>query len=57
MDMTMESCRTFVTVLASDAPAPGGGTMPPLDMNLQVPVQGGQGYGQLQRALNQTGVV
>ena len=25
MDMTMESCRTFVEVLASDAPAPGGG--------------------------------
>ena len=39
------------------APAPGGGMMPPLDMNQQIPVQGGQGYGQLQRALNQTGVV
>ena len=25
MDMTMESCRSFVEVLASDAPAPGGG--------------------------------
>ena len=25
MDMTMESCRKFVEVLASDAPAPGGG--------------------------------
>ena len=25
MDMTMASCREFVTVLASDAPAPGGG--------------------------------
>ncbi|MBR3972531.1 MAG: cyclodeaminase/cyclohydrolase family protein [Oscillospiraceae bacterium] len=25
MDMTMESCRTFVEVLASSAPAPGGG--------------------------------
>ena len=25
MDMTMESCREFVKVLASDAPAPGGG--------------------------------
>ena len=25
MDMTMESCRKFVDVLASDAPAPGGG--------------------------------
>ena len=25
MDMTLESCREFVTVLASDAPAPGGG--------------------------------
>ena len=25
MDMTMESCRRFVEVLASDAPAPGGG--------------------------------
>ena len=25
MDMTMESCRTFVEVLSSSAPAPGGG--------------------------------
>ena len=25
MDMTLASCREFVTVLASDAPAPGGG--------------------------------
>ena len=25
MDMTMENCRRFVEVLASDAPAPGGG--------------------------------
>ena len=25
MDMTMETCRKFVEVLASDAPAPGGG--------------------------------
>ena len=25
MDMTLESCRTFVEVLASSAPAPGGG--------------------------------
>ena len=25
MDMTMQSCRKFVEVLASDAPAPGGG--------------------------------
>ena len=25
MDMTMETCRKFVDVLASDAPAPGGG--------------------------------
>ena len=25
MDMTMENCRKFVEVLASDAPAPGGG--------------------------------
>ena len=25
MDMTMETCRNFVSVLASDAPAPGGG--------------------------------
>ena len=25
MDMTMENCRKFVVVLASDAPAPGGG--------------------------------
>ena len=27
MDMTMESCRKFVEVLASDAPAPGGGSI------------------------------
>ena len=26
MDMTLESCRKFVEVLASDAPAPGGGS-------------------------------
>mgnify|MGYP000264309680 CR=1 FL=1 len=26
MDMTLESCRRFVEVLASDAPAPGGGS-------------------------------
>ncbi len=25
MDMTMQSCRSFVEILASDAPAPGGG--------------------------------
>ena len=25
MDMTQESCRKFVEVLASNAPAPGGG--------------------------------
>ena len=25
MDMTMANCREFVSVLASDAPAPGGG--------------------------------
>ena len=25
MDMTLETCRNFVSVLASDAPAPGGG--------------------------------
>ena len=25
MDMTLASCREFVSVLASDAPAPGGG--------------------------------
>ena len=25
MDMTTESCRTFVEVLASSAPTPGGG--------------------------------
>ncbi len=25
MDMTLETCRNFVAVLASDAPAPGGG--------------------------------
>ena len=25
MDMTLANCREFVSVLASDAPAPGGG--------------------------------
>ena len=25
MDMTLATCREFVSVLASDAPAPGGG--------------------------------
>ena len=28
-----------------------------LDMNPEIPVEGGSGYGQLQRALNETGVV
>jgi hypothetical protein len=35
----------------------GGASAPILDTNQPIPVQGGQGYGQLQRALNTTGVV
>ena len=36
----------------------GGGTNGQiLDMNPEIPVEGGSGYGQLQRALNETGVV
>ena len=36
----------------------GGGTNGKiLDMNPEIPVEGGSGYGQLQRALNETGVV
>ena len=31
MDMSMESCRKFVEVLASDAPAPGGGSAAALE--------------------------
>ena len=34
----------------------GGTTAPLLDMNQPIPVEGGQGYGQLQRALNSTGM-
>ena len=36
--------------------AGGGATAPLLSMNQQIPVEGGQGYGQLQRALNTTGM-
>ena len=35
----------------------GGATAPLLDTNQQIPVEGGKGYGELQRALNTTGVV
>ena len=35
----------------------GGASGPLLDTNQQIPVEGGKGYGQLQRALNTTGVV
>jgi hypothetical protein len=39
------------------APMGGGGTTAPMmDMNQQIPVKGGGGYGQLQRALNTTGI-
>ena len=40
------------------APMGGGGgtTAPMMDMNQQIPVKGGGGYGQLQRALNTTGI-
>lgn len=34
----------------------GGATAPMIDQNQQIPVEGGGGYGQLQRALNTTGV-
>ena len=32
-----------------------GGTVPPMSFGGEIPVTGGQGYGQLQRALNETG--
>ena len=32
-------------------------TAPMIDTNQPIPVQGGQGYGALQRAVNTTGVV
>ena len=35
----------------------GGANGQILDMNPEIPVEGGSGYGQLQRALNETGVV
>ena len=39
------------------ANAGGGATDPMVNQNQQIPVEGGGGYGQLQRALNTTGVV
>lgn len=39
------------------ANAGGGATAPMVNQNQQIPVEGGGGYGQLQRALNTTGVV
>lgn len=36
--------------------AQGGAEAPVLDTNQQIPVEGGSGYGQLQRALNTTGM-
>jgi hypothetical protein len=44
-------------IRGAQRPGPGGASAPVLDMNQQIPVEGGQGYGQLQRALNETGVV
>ena len=44
-------------IRGAQMPGPGGASAPVLDMNQQIPVEGGQGYGQLQRALNETGVV
>ena len=32
-------------------------SMPPLDTSTELPVKGGSGYGELQRAINETGVV
>ena len=44
-------------VQMSGGPGMGGGaTAPILDMNQQIPVEGGGGYGQLQRAVNTTGM-
>lgn len=37
--------------------ASAGASAPMIDMNQQIPVEGGSGYGELQRALNTTGVV
>ncbi len=44
-------------IRGAQMPGLGGPNAPVLDMNQQIPVTGGQGYGQLQRALNETGVV
>jgi hypothetical protein len=44
-------------IRGAQMPGSGGASAPVLDMNQPVPVEGGQGYGQLQRALNETGVV
>ena len=37
-------------------PANTGSGGPLLDQNQQIPVEGGSGYGALQRAINETGV-
>ena len=43
--------------MQSQPVAPGGTNSQILDMTPEIPVAGGSGYGELQRALNETGVV
>ncbi len=43
--------------MQSQAVASGGTNSQILDMTSEIPVEGGSGYGELQRALNETGVV
>lgn len=42
--------------LSAMQPGPGAPTAPMIDTNQPIPVEGGQGYGALQRAVNTTGV-
>lgn len=42
--------------LSTMQPGPGAPTAPMIDTNQPIPVEGGQGYGALQRAVNTTGV-
>lgn len=48
--------QELIDKLRSAQQAQGGAEAPVLDTNQQIPVEGGSGYGQLQRALNTTGM-
>ena len=48
--------QELIDKLRSAQQAQGGAAGPLLDTNQQIPVEGGSGYGQLQRALNTTGM-